>query len=630
MRQPLARTSLTAVAVAASLAMAIPAGASVATSPGAQQQVSYGGLHLVVPAGWTVLDLSAHPGACVRFDVPVVYLGIPGTVQNCPAVLLGRTEALLVQPMPSQAPYGTMTLTPGSVPAPTSKQLLAGEVVAQVSGAPVLVTAAFGNHPTVALDVLRSITVTGVAPRALTAARTNTPFAPAATTDPQPLDRSFTWHYGSGFDACTAPSLTSMQAWLASPYRSIGIYVGGGLRACSQVNLTASWVRSIAGMGWKAQPIYVGLQAPCSAFSSVIASGQEWTQGRDAALDAVARSKALGIGQGSDIYYDMEGYAQSPACSGSVRAFLSSWTSALRSNGYSSGVYSSAGSGIEDLANGAAQPGFVAPDKIWIASWNGVPNVYGQTPYVADNQWSPYRRMHQYAGGHNDTYGGVTINIDSNYLDTDPNRGSPVGQFDSATGGPSRITANGWAIDPDTSSPIIVQMYVDGASALTWANQPRPDVAEAYPAAGADHGYSLSMPATPGPHWVCLYAINTGPGFSRSLGCRTVTAASSNPFGQLDAVTATPGAVTARGWVIDPDTSSPILAQMYVDASANALTWASQSRPDVGAAYPAAGPNHGYSLTMNTTRGLHKVCLYAINTGPGTSSPVGCRTISVP
>jgi SpoIID/LytB domain protein len=206
----------------------------------------------------------------------------------------------------------------------------------------------------------------------------------------------------------------------------------------------------------------------------------------------------------------------------------------------------------------------------------------------------------------------------------------PFGQIDSTLTGPINVTASGWAIDPDTSSPIMVQMYVDGvANALTWANRSRPDVGAVYHAAGPSHGYSLTMQATPGPHTVCLYAINTGPGASSQLGCRVVTV-SSDPFGQIDAVTTGSGKVTARGWAIDPDSSSPVMVQMYVDGRANALTWANVARPDVGAAYPAAGPNHGYTLTMQTTVGPHTVCLYAINTGPGASRQLGCRVVSVP
>src|SRR5581483_373627 len=47
---------------------------------------------------------------------------------------------------------------------------------------------------------------------------------------------------GLGFDTCTAPSLSALGAWLASPYRAVGIYVGGVNRACGDGNLSASWV----------------------------------------------------------------------------------------------------------------------------------------------------------------------------------------------------------------------------------------------------------------------------------------------------------------------------------------------------------------------------------------------------
>ena len=36
-----------------------------------------------------------------------------------------------------------------------------------------------------------------------------------------------------------------MKDWLASPYRSVGIYIGGVNRACAQSNLTAAWIQAI-------------------------------------------------------------------------------------------------------------------------------------------------------------------------------------------------------------------------------------------------------------------------------------------------------------------------------------------------------------------------------------------------
>ena len=62
------------------------------------------------------------------------------------------------------------------------------------------------------------------------------------------------------------------------------------------------------------------------------------------------------------------------------------------------------------------RPGaYVMPDHLWIADWNGRADT-GST-YVRSDGWAPHGRVHQYRGGHNETYGGVTINIDNNWLD---------------------------------------------------------------------------------------------------------------------------------------------------------------------------------------------------------------------
>ena len=207
----------------------------------------------------------------------------------------------------------------------------------------------------------------------------------------------------------------------------------------------------------------------------------------------------------------------------------------------------------------------------------------------------------------------------------------PFGQVDAVTTAPGRVTARGWAIDPDTSGPIIVQMYVDGsASTMTWANRSRPDVGAAHPAAGPNHGYELSLGVAPGRHDVCVYAVNTGPGSSVGLRCTSVVVPSNDPFGQVDTISASLGRVAVSGWAIDPDTSAPIIVQMYVDGTANTMTVANGSRPDVGSAHPGAGPNHGFSLSMGVGAGVHRVCVYAVNTGAGSSRLLRCGTITVP
>jgi hypothetical protein len=81
-------------------------------APG-MQTVEYRGVAFDVPAGWPVYDLSRDPTTCVRFDVHAVYLGSPGTDMRCPAGLVGRTDALLVQPVDSETARTTVASATG-------------------------------------------------------------------------------------------------------------------------------------------------------------------------------------------------------------------------------------------------------------------------------------------------------------------------------------------------------------------------------------------------------------------------------------------------------------------------------------------------------------------------------------
>jgi hypothetical protein len=203
----------------------------------------------------------------------------------------------------------------------------------------------------------------------------------------------------------------------------------------------------------------------------------------------------------------------------------------------------------------------------------------------------------------------------------------PTGFFDAVTATDTTITATGWALDPDTTDPIQIHMYVDGASAAFTANTSRPDIGAAF-GKGDNHGFGATMNATPGPHNVCIYAINTPAGPNLNLGCRTVTVkANQLPTGFFDAVASSGGTITATGWTFDPDTSEPIQIHMYVDGASAAFT-ANTSRPDIGTAF-GRGPNHGFTASMTAAAGPHNVCIYAINTPMGPNLNLGCRTVTV-
>ncbi len=265
-------------------------------------------------------------------------------------------------------------------------------------------------------------------PQAAGSPAVRTTLVAAATTTNKPTPRNFT---GYGFDQCVAPSQRAMDAWLRhSPFWAAGIYISGKSRACrSQPNLTPQWVRTQLAKGWRLLPITLGPQASCSTRFPRYGNdptispdparnyARARAMGRAEAKDAVAAAKRLGIVPKSTLWYDLEAFdIRQTRCRESALRFVHAWTNKLHRLGYVSGYYSSAASGIRMLDDArVSRPGrFSLPDRIWIADWNGRANV--ESKYIRSDGWKPGNRMKQYRGGHNETWGGVTINIDSNYL----------------------------------------------------------------------------------------------------------------------------------------------------------------------------------------------------------------------
>jgi hypothetical protein len=94
-----------------------------------------------------------------------------------------------------------------------------------------------------------------------------------------------------------------------------------------------------------------------------------------------------------------------------------------------------------------------------------------------------------------------------------------------ATDAGRAAVVSGWAIDPDTTAPIQVAVYVDAAGAWYRADASRPDVGAVYPTFGSQHGFEVPvvLPWADPPATVCVWAINAGPGDNVLLGCRDVT-----------------------------------------------------------------------------------------------------------
>jgi hypothetical protein len=231
---------------------------------------------------------------------------------------------------------------------------------------------------------------------------------------PSPKPSPTPFHPVSGFDTCTAPSTSTMRTW-RSAYAAMGVYIGGVNAACAHGNLSAGWVKSVASMGWGLLPTYVGPQAPCWGAGSgvLISPGSAAAQGSAAAADAIGDARSLNLPAGSPIYYDMEAYNGGTSCTNAVLRFLGAWDRQVQAAGYVTGVYSSQDSGIVDMQSGAAGklPGFTPPEAIWIALWDNVASLNDGAL-----TWPPPARSKQYAGNINATVGGITLNIDRDFV----------------------------------------------------------------------------------------------------------------------------------------------------------------------------------------------------------------------
>jgi len=224
-----------------------------------------------------------------------------------------------------------------------------------------------------------------------------------------------------GFDKCTAAPAAQMQTWWDnSPFYDSNIYISGRNRGCTQALLTATWVKQVSAMGWGFIPTIVGYQAPCSVSTNSAKHSSDpataETQGRGEADIAITDANNLGLTQGTVLYYDMERYDETtstPNCRASVNAFLKGWTDRLHEQGYISGVYGSPFNAQADWIN---IPPASRMDAVWLARWNNVMSVWGVAP-LPDTFWTNHQRIHQWLGPRNETWGGVTFNIDNNISD---------------------------------------------------------------------------------------------------------------------------------------------------------------------------------------------------------------------
>ncbi|MFD9410351.1 DUF1906 domain-containing protein [Streptomyces sp. NPDC059989] len=397
--------------------------------------IDYAGLRLAVPADWRVVDLDLDPDACLRLDLPTLYLGHAGTQSQCTGrAAVSRADTLHLEPLdgaPQRADIPTIAVDSGTTLPEDPPRSDSNELRYALTRPGVMATVSYGTAPDAVRRVLaRARAVPPSAPGAPAGPmRPVRPALAAADGDtPRTAQAPFT---GEGFDACTAPTQRSMDTWRAdSPFGAIGIYIGGRARACAQPQLTADWVRRQADGGWHLMPIWVGPQPWNSSSTGLSTDPSEAdAQGRSAADGAAAAAASLGLPPGTLLYNDLENYTDRATWDAPVVAYLTAWTVRLHELGYLSAAYVSASSGAKALSAHHHQAPEAMPDVLWVARWNNSASVSDADMGLPAGtpQWGGRRRAHQFRGDHNATYGGVTINIDRNWVDIDP---SVVGTAD--------------------------------------------------------------------------------------------------------------------------------------------------------------------------------------------------------
>jgi len=212
---------------------------------------------------------------------------------------------------------------------------------------------------------------------------------------------------------------------------------------------------------------------------------------------------------------------------------------------------------------------------------------------------------------------------------------TPFGVADSRAGGPGSVSVSGWVIDPDAANGTgSVVLSLPDRSMTVSGTASRPDVGAAYPGFGANHGYTATMFGVPaGQRSVCVNYPNPGPGRDTDLGCSTVTVApptAGSPVGEVSTIRSNgPGSVVVSGFVLDPDTSTPISAVVTVAGQSRTVV-ANLAVGGLNSTY-SRGDAHGFEATFSGVGGGSiSGCARALNQGSGTDLDVGCRSVTMP
>ncbi|WP_022881569.1 hypothetical protein [Gryllotalpicola ginsengisoli] len=215
--------------------------------------------------------------------------------------------------------------------------------------------------------------------------------------------------------------------------------------------------------------------------------------------------------------------------------------------------------------------------------------------------------------------------------------GPPVGSVSTTVYPvPGGLHVEGWAIDPDSATPVTLAVRVDGVRiGYITANKSGTASTQDWPGWGSAHAFQTTAKASPGKHTICIYAVDQPKSHDNpQLGCVTGTVLGSKPVGMNGATSATTSGISLHGWTFDPDTTASISVRVKLDGVNVGDLAANTSRPDFLKLYPGFGSRHGYQGTLRTkvSKGKHTVCVWALDSSGVRSKNVQlqpCVTVNV-
>ncbi len=218
-------------------------------------------------------------------------------------------------------------------------------------------------------------------------------------------------------------------------------------------------------------------------------------------------------------------------------------------------------------------------------------------------------------------------------------RANPAGPHD-PIGAVWRVTAvaggirfTGWAADPDAlATNVTVGVVVDGHrwTGAGPTSVARPRITARY-RTGPTPGFSITGQLNSDPHTACVVARDVAAGLDTVLTCvptplgtrlNDAQRAAHSPQGSIQHAAAHRAAMRFRGWASDPDyLGRNAIVVLYVDGRSAATVVTHRypaPRPDT------AGPRSAYDITVPVATGTHIGCLWVVNVGLGSNTPLGC------